>query len=126
MSGYSAQGAAEYALQHAAGVSVGSCAKYVRLAIKNGGGANIGQTLSAKNYGPLLLPNGFYEISAAAPRQVGDIAVIQPSPNTSQHGHMAIFVGHYWVSDFVQNNGYYPSQTYRNDRPPVKFYRRTN
>jgi hypothetical protein len=55
--------------------------------------------------------------------KAGDVAVIQPIPG-HPHGHMAMFNGKKWVSDFKQRYGYYPSGAYRKLQPSVVIYRK--
>lgn len=101
--------------------STTNCAKFVRLAIA-AGGVQLTPRGSAKDYGISLLAAGFRQIAEGGWPEYGDVAVIQPIAG-HPHGHMAMFNGRYWVSDFVQVNGYYPGQGYRSARPPVTFYR---
>ncbi|WP_321878339.1 CHAP domain-containing protein [Paraburkholderia bannensis] len=120
---YNGASAAAYAFNHAQPASTGHCAKYVRHAIQFGG-VVVASTELAKNYGPNLLAAGFYEVTGAPVK--GDVAVIQA---ISGHpaGHMAIFNGNIWISDFRQThpgpNGFYPGQAYRTAHPPYKIYR---
>lgn len=114
------------AIQHlnsnASPSSTGRCAHYVRLAIL-AGGVNVAQTTSAKDYGSRLTTAGFILVQGA-PR-VGDIVVVQPIPGHPD-GHMAMYNGTQWVSDYKQPAvyGYYPSVSYRQQQPPVAFYRK--
>ncbi|EAX0035136.1 hypothetical protein FNH72_21835, partial [Salmonella enterica subsp. arizonae] len=39
---------------------------------------------------------------------------------------MAMFNGTHWVSDFVQEKGFYPAQIYRDQNIPYKLYRYGN
>ena len=114
--------AANHARQHAQSQSTGNCAKYVRKAIE-AGGVSVTPTRSAKDYGFPLRQAGFIELDDASSPRRGDVIVIQPIPG-HPHGHMAMFDGSSWVSDFVQNNGFYPGQAYRTQKPPYKLYRR--
>lgn len=54
--------------------------------------------------------------------QSGDVAVIQPIPGHPD-GHMSMYDGKEWISDFKQLHGLYPSQTYRTAQPSYKIYR---
>lgn len=49
--------------------------------------------------------------------------IIQPIPG-HPHGHMAMYDGAYWISDFVQYYGFYPGNAYRTAKPPYQIYRR--
>ena len=87
------------------------------------GGGNAAKTGSAKDYGSLLTASGFISVQDA-PR-AGDVAVIQPIPGHPD-GHMTMYNGTQWVSDYKQPAvyGYYPSASYRQQRPPVAIYRK--
>jgi len=108
--------------QHARAHSAGRCAEFVREAIE-AGGLIVARRSSAKDYGPSLEAVMFRAL-AEWPRTViaGDVAVIQPVAG-HPHGHMAMYNGAGWVSDFKQLHGYYPSPLYRAAKPAVVFYR---
>lgn len=119
---YDAVGAANYAFSHAHSKSTGNCAKYVRHAIE-WGGVSVAPTGNAKDYGSRLQAAGFFEVTGAPIK--GDVVVIQAITD-HPHGHMAIFDGHIWISDFKQRpglQGFYPGDAYRAARPPYKIYR---
>ena len=141
--------AADYATAHAnKDGTTGQCAKYVRAALNNAGipltppptrdGASAPW---ARDYGPQLEKVGFTPIvdepgtngfGATYPSpeympQKGDVAVMDPA-RTSRipAGHIAIYNGDQWVSDYKQNfgaNGMYPNSDYRMQRPSYKIYR---
>ncbi|BCQ25529.1 hypothetical protein NK8_37070 [Caballeronia sp. NK8] len=116
--------AANYADIQAQRHSTGNCARYVRRAIEHGG-VTLTTTHSAKDYGPILESSGFSEVSDVVALQRGDVVVIQPAPG-HPHGHMAMFDGHSWVSDFRQRggtDGFYPGPAYRTARPAFQIYR---
>ena len=122
---FDTQAAAHYADSHAQAHSTGNCAKYVRRAIGHGG-IQLATTHSARNYGPILEAAGFTQVTGTPQR--GDVAVIQSIPGHPD-GHMAIFDGQVWVSDFKQHagvDGFYPGQAYRTSRPPYRIYRHNN
>ena len=87
------------------------CAKYVRLALEAGGINTSGHPGSACEYKDFLPKIGFngigqikgksdqanWTIRSARP---GDIAVM----DHGVHGHICMYTGQRWVSDFVQNN----------------------
>jgi hypothetical protein len=107
---------------HAHATSLGRCAEYVRRAIEAGGVPLI-RKQSAKDYGSSLEIVGFnYATSVPGNSNAGDVAVIQPIEG-HPHGHMAMYNGQIWISDFRQYHGYYPSPSYRSIKPPVKVYR---
>lgn len=95
--------AAAYATRRARSGSTGYCAQYVRLALENGGGYKSPPTPRESAYmyvsNNLLVKIGFTEISASATPQVGDVAVIMGNAK-SKHGHICIYNGKLWVSDF--------------------------
>lgn len=112
--------AVEYLNAHALPGSVGRCAEFVRKAIA-AGGIQLTRHNDAKDYGNSLVAAGFTALGEST-AQAGDVAVIQPIPG-HPHGHMAMYNGAMWVSDFKQLHGYYPGPGYRSIRPPVVIYR---
>ncbi|MFZ4833744.1 N-acetylglucosaminidase [Rouxiella sp. Mn2063] len=93
---------------------------------------------SACDYGPSLQEKGFDPIfthsgagkaeftSLVIPgQQAGDVVVIQPIAGHPD-GHIAMFNGLHWVSDFVQYKGFYPGPSYRNIKPAFILYRYNN
>lgn len=120
---YDAAAAADYADRSAEPHSRGRCAEYVRKAIK-GGGITMAHTHWAKDYGPVLKLAGFYEVIGGLPKK-GDVVVIQPAPGHPA-GHMAIYDGTRWVSDFKQLHGLYPGPAYRSAQPSYTIYRHSH
>jgi hypothetical protein len=107
---------------HAVGKSTGNCAAYTRQAI-NAGGIVLARTPSAKDYGPNLQAVGFEEVSPPpVSYKAGDVVVIQ-SATGHPTGHMAMFNGEIWVSDFKQAKGLYPGEAYRKEKPVYRIYR---
>lgn len=100
--------------------SQGRCAEYVRVAIE-AGGLILTRHTSAKDYGGSLLTVGFSVVGDGLFKS-GDVAIIQPITG-HPHGHMVMFNGRIWVSDFKQYRGYYPGPSYRKIKPSVTFYR---
>ncbi|PXH88173.1 hypothetical protein DMQ72_26805 [Klebsiella quasipneumoniae] len=110
------------------------CARYVKKALIAGGASAKNSGIeSAKNYGPWLLENNFKIVDSATTvrtggvftisgQQAGDVVVIQAAPH-HVHGHMAMFNGTHWVSDFVQERGFYPAQIYRDQNIRYTLYR---
>ena len=101
----------DYLSKNALGKSIGCCAKYVRLAIEAGGLSTEGRPVSAYQYAGYLPKKGFKHIASLSSKSEqaawsnsnalpGDIAVMAHG----QHGHICMFTGKQWVSDFVQNN----------------------
>jgi hypothetical protein len=108
-----------YLQSHAEASSHGHCARYVRQAIERGG-IILNRTYSARNYGSSLTAAGFREVLGGPQR--GDVVVIQAIAGHPD-GHMAMFDGHIWISDFRQLHGFYPGPAYRAAQPSYKIYR---
>lgn len=121
MPNWNKDAAVTYLQSHAEAGSTSNCAKYTRRAV-GAGGITLEQTASARNYGGPLLSAGFYTVLSSAHPLKGDVVVIQPITGHPD-GHMAMFDGQIWISDFRQYHGFYPSQAYRNAHPPYKIYR---
>jgi hypothetical protein len=98
------------------------CATYVRRAIA-AGGVKLTQTIHAKDYGANLVAAGFSEKAAGGAPAKGDVAII-PAVKGHLDGHMCMYDGHQWVSDFKQTRGFYPADEYRKEKPKVTFYSR--
>lgn len=77
----------------------------------------------AKDYGPFLVHLGFSQIPNDSPPQPGDIMVLQPGPNPS--GHVQVWNGSRWVSDFMQpaNRAVNRDKRYRDIDVPYALYR---
>jgi RHS repeat-associated protein len=91
------------ALSHADG----HCARYCRKGMEAGGLNTNGRPNDAKNYGPFLLKHGYHIVTITnyfGNQQVGDIAVFQQAPGHSESGHIEMWDGHRWISDFKQRN----------------------
>ena len=93
--------------------SSGKCAMHVRQFLEAGGLDLTGHPVSAKDYASFLPKLGFVNIANIAFRSEqtrftendavpGDVAVMEHG----QHGHICMFTGKYWVSDFIQNNAW--------------------
>jgi hypothetical protein len=103
----------------------GNCARAVRLAIEAGGvnTSNRPSSGSAKDFGAYIKGWGFSTISNTNYTPLkGDVRVIQNYPGGSQHGHMDMYNGDRWVSDFLQN-GFWPGSGYRQYQPDYQIYR---
>lgn len=94
--------AAKYATENAEPKSVGLCALYVRKAI-NAGGIPLYKCGSAWHYKYVLPILNFAEKEVCDELKVGDIVVFQPIGGR-KYGHIAIWNGKQWVSDFKQRN----------------------
>lgn len=115
--------AAAYATKRALSDSIGYCAKYVREALKHAGytGMHAGNGCpSAYMYATTghLAKNGFKEIPGNSAPQLGDVGVTESS-SSSKHGHIAIYNGSKWVSDFIHNS----ANPYRNKSLKVWMFR---
>ena len=79
-----------------------------------------GRPYYACNYGPFLLKKGFNQINITDPNNYtlikGDIVVFDTYPGQPKDpaGHIQMYNGEKWVSDFVQRR-FWPSTAYEND-----------
>ena len=113
-----AKKAADYARNNANTKSVGECAKYVANALIQAGFSFKRQSSAYMYHTNGVLVNiGFSKISKGNP-QKGDIYV-EDKTNTHPHGHIAIYDGNNWVSDFVQKS----DNVHRSD-PGTNYYYR--
>ncbi len=117
--GWNLSKAVQHLTSHASSSSLSKCAQYVREAIESGG-VILDRTNSAKDYGPSLTRVGF-RLIAGSVYQKGDVAVIQGFPG-HLHGHMQMFDGSRWISDFVQRD-FWPGEDYRKTKPSFSLYR---
>lgn len=108
---------------HGGNHSQGRCAQFVREAVE-AGGVTLTRHVSAKDYGSSLERIGFVAVSDALGVRAGDVAIIQPIPG-HPHGHMVMFSGKIWISDFKQWRGLYPGKAYREHKPLYQIYRNT-
>ena len=118
---WSPEAAARYATEKAEKKSVGMCALYVRKAIIAGGIPLYvgGDAWSYKYTLPIL---NFHQVGKETVQEVGDIVVFQPIGGR-KYGHIAIWNGKQWVSDFKQRNLIVHSD-YLNDGCEYAIYRR--
>lgn len=109
--GFNVVKALEWAKNNVGIKSVGSCAKYVRQMLEAGGINISGRPSSAYQYAGFLPKIGFKHIAVLKSKSEqlkwsayqavpGDIAVMAHG----QHGHICMWTGKQWVSDFVQHN----------------------
>lgn len=107
--------------------SLGRCAHYVLRALETGGARTNGQPAHAKDWCAVLLRNGYQNIAvpslASYMPQPGDVALIQPCAGGSPSGHIQVWDGWHWISDFVQRD-FWPGTAYRNAKPSFAIYRR--
>lgn len=96
--------AAMYATKNALSASNGQCAKYVRVALMTGGGYPLKSwPVSAGDYATqgTLRTVGFEQINMSSQPQIGDV-MIWSKVAAHAHGHIQIYNGKQWVSDFIQ------------------------
>ena len=95
------------------------CGRFTREAIE-AGGVTLERHTYARDYGSSLEGVGFNRVADQsslgdyAPQR-GDVIVFQP-PAGRTEGHMQMYNGAQWVSDFRQpgaNGGFYPGRSYR-------------
>ena len=96
--------------------STGYCARHIRIGLEYAGAVVIPRPASAKDYGKVLLKNGF----AVLPNKIDDYkaesgdVVVWNAHNTSKHGHIQVYAeGWGWLSDFKQNS-ILPNQKHAN------------
>jgi len=114
--------AAEYARKHAKKKSIGYCAKYVANALEYAG-LKFQRQPSAYMYHTrgILSKAGFGLVSKGMKGytpEPGDVCVIDRF-NSHEHGHICIYDGRNWISDFVQNG----PNVYKDGPGPMYFYR---
>jgi type VI secretion system secreted protein VgrG len=99
------------------------CATYVRQALESGGLDMSARPVSAKDYGPYLDGKGFKKqaLKDYKPKK-GDIVVIQNYKGGDTNGHIAMYDGKQWVSDFKQRD-MWGGPGYRKFAPSYEVYR---
>ncbi len=111
---------------HAHGKPSGNCARYVNNAIVAGGATNYGRG-HAWQTGGSMLAAGFSQVATqddfnahTYQPQAGDTAVFDRVPG-HQWGHVAMYNGREWVSDYRQGDTPFSSTDYH--RGTFRFYR---
>jgi hypothetical protein len=112
--GFNITNAINHLTSNAQASSIGRCAQYVRMALEAGGLSTDGRPVSAYGYADWLQTVGFSVVHITDNFQPGDIIVHAAIGTTHPHGHIAMFNGEQWISDFVQNDKYGGS-AYRNN-----------
>ena len=111
--------AVDHLVSHAHAKSTGYCARYVANALE-AGGFQFTRQASAYLYrtNGILTKMGYREIGRQSSYAKGDITVTDRNAYHAD-GHIAMWSGSQWVSDFFQNSEYVYSQ----NQPPVYYYR---
>jgi hypothetical protein len=123
-SGLDVDKAVSHLIAHASQHSTGLCARAVRLGLQAGGITISPSPAFAKAYKNILgRKHNFAEISRVNydPKK-GDIAVIENHPGGHPAGHICMYTGSLWVSDFKQRE-MYPGPGYRTHKPPFRLFR---
>jgi hypothetical protein len=122
-SGLAIDKAVRHLRERAESHSTGRCAKYVRLALAAGGIDIEPHPGVAKAYAPFLRRFAFTEISEHQyDPEPGDIVVIQPCVGGNSAGHIQMYSGAEWISDFRQRDEW-PGPRYRSQKPPRAIFR---
>jgi RHS repeat-associated protein len=124
-SGFDIPKAVAHANAHANDCSSHKCALYVREALQAGGidTRDRPSTLTdAQDYGPYLIKKGFGVVSSTNYKPIaGDVVVFKGFAG-HESGHIEMYNGHQWVSDFKQNY-FTPGPSYRSPPDPYVIYR---
>ncbi|WPN56046.1 CHAP domain-containing protein [Pseudomonas sp. P9_31] len=119
---WSTDAATQHIRTHAGTFSHNRCAEFTRQAIA-AGGVVLTRTHNAKDYGVPLEHAGFRVVPIGSSLRAGDVAIIQPYTGGNPSGHMTMFDGTAWYSDFKQSS-MYPGPGYREAHPSYKIYRK--
>lgn len=122
---YDIDKAVKHLNSHAQPSSLEACAKYVRQAIEAGGLSTVGRPISAYQYVSFLPKLGFTKINSANYTPIkGDIIVIEAFQGDKyhKHGHIAMYNGSQWVSDFKQRD-MWAGPDYRKHKPNYTLFR---
>lgn len=113
--------AVRYLETHANPKSINKCGLFVHRALE-AAGFHPYLPMSAYQYWSdgLLTQIGYKEISRPSSFQVGDITVTERN-SFHPEGHMAMWTGKQWISDFVQ----YSEFVYSSNQPKVHYFRYT-
>lgn len=104
---YNISDAVDYLVSHAYpsyNDNCGHCARAVRRALEAGGLSTTGHPVSACDYDTFLPKIGFHSVdkNGYSPEK-GDIIVLE-AVEGHPNGHIAMYSGNYWISDFVQSD----------------------
>ena len=127
--GFDIDKAVLYLNENAEPTPIKKCATYVRLAMEAGGMDTLGRPDSACNYDKFLPKKGFTEVEITSLEdykpQKGDIAVFEAFMGKNsyhKHGHIQMYNGKQWVSDFKQRD-FWAGSDYRIYKPKFKIFR---
>lgn len=108
---FDVEAATNYLTEHAKSKSTGYCARSIRLALEHGGLNTLNHPISASMYNNYLSSLGFSKLAQSGytgnqlpegyKPQKGDIIVIGATKK-HPHGHISMYNGTQWVSDFKQ------------------------
>ena len=104
-----------------------ACAKYVADALI-AAGLVFDRKIHAYQYKDVLKASAdFQEVDAKGAYKKGDVVVFDSS-SVSESGHIAIYNGTYWISDFKQtgSSGLYPGPGYQKAKVPFTIFRPKN
>lgn len=108
-SGFDIDAAVKHLISNGSDKSKSRCAEYVREAIEAGGvsTASRPENTNAKYYDTFLPTIGFTIVSTSGgyTPQTGDV-IVHEATEGHQYGHIAMYTGEQWISDFVQKNMY--------------------
>ena len=106
----------------------GQCAAYVRQALEAGGLNTAGHPVPAWQYSTFLPKLGFSPVNNTNYMK-GDIAVMKGYPGATAdpktgipYGHIQMFNGNQWISDFKQRD-FWPGGGYRTNQPALQIFR---
>ena len=110
--------AVNHLVQYAEPKSLNICALYVANALEAGGFRFVRQPYAyLYRTNKILTGMGYKEISKPSSFKKGDITVTDRN-SYHAYGHIAMWSGSKWISDFVQNSEY----VYLAHQPPVYYY----
>lgn len=111
--------AVNYLVNNAQPNSIGKCGLFVHRALEAAGFHPYLPMSAYQYWSDGLLKNiGFNEIKKPSSFKKGDITVTE-SNASHPDGHMAMWTGKQWISDFVQNSEF----VYSYNQPPVHYFR---
>ncbi len=112
--------AVKYLVSHAKPKSVHLCAGYVARAL-HAGGFKFRDQSAAYQYrtNGILTSIGYKEIPKPSSFKKGDITITERNSH-HKYGHMAMYSGKQWISDFKQRSEFVYD---RKTQPPVHYYR---